>query len=62
VIIVFLFAVAIRLPFLGFFGYLFFLVYGIAILAAVVICLIKAFQGQIFKLPVIGNLADKWSN
>jgi uncharacterized membrane protein len=62
VIVIFLAAVAIRLPFLGFFGYLIFLVYGIAILAAVILCLIKAFQGQIFKLPIIGNMADNWSN
>jgi len=61
-IVIFIAAVAIRLPFLGFFGYLIFLAYGIAILAAVVLCLIKAFQGQIFKLPIIGNLADNWSN
>ena len=27
-----------------------------------VIAAIKAFQGQIFKLPIIGNLADKYSN
>jgi uncharacterized membrane protein len=55
-------AIAIRLPFLALFGYLIFLVYGLAILAAVIFCLIKAFQGQIFKLPIIGNMADNWSN
>lgn len=27
-----------------------------------VVAAIKAFQGQIFKLPIIGNLADKYSN
>jgi uncharacterized membrane protein len=32
------------------------------LLAAVVLCMVKAYQGQIFKLPVIGDLADKWSN
>src|SRR5690242_13230404 len=58
-IVIFIGAVAIRLPFLALFGYLIFLVYGIAVLAAVVFCLIKAFQGQIFKLPIIGNMADK---
>ena len=33
----------------------------IAILIGWVMCLIKAFQGQYFKLPVIGNLAEKYS-
>jgi uncharacterized membrane protein len=28
---------------------------------AAILCLIKAFQGQYFKLPVIGNLAEKFS-
>ncbi len=33
----------------------------IAILIGWVMCLIKAFQGQYFKLPVIGNFAEKFS-
>jgi uncharacterized membrane protein len=37
------------------------LVFGIAILAGWVLCLVKAFQGQYFKLPVIGNFAEKFS-
>ena len=37
------------------------LVLGVAILAGWVLCLVKAFQGQSFKLPVIGNLAEKFS-
>ena len=36
-------------------------VVGIGILVGVVICLIKAYQGQYFKLPVIGNMAEKFS-
>ena len=36
-------------------------VVGIGILVGVVLCLIKAYQGQYFKLPVIGNLAEKFS-
>ena len=36
-------------------------VFGIGILIAVVMCLIKAFQGQYFKLPIIGNFAEKFS-
>ena len=31
-------------------------------IGAIIFCCIKAFQGQLFKLPVIGDLADKWSN
>lgn len=34
----------------------------IGFLGIVVFCCIKAFMGQIFKLPVIGNMADNWSN
>ena len=40
------------------------LVWGIfllAILAGFILCLLKAFGGQYFKLPVIGNLAEKFS-
>lgn len=42
-------------------GLLAFVVY-IGIFIAVIFTAIKAFQGQIFKLPVIGNMADSWSN
>ncbi len=55
-------AIAIKLPALAFLGYLIMLVYGIAVLAAVIISCVKAFMGQIFKLPIIGNMADNWSN
>jgi len=37
------------------------LVFGVGILIAAVMCLVKAFQGQYFKLPVIGNFAEKFS-
>ena len=43
-------------------GFLLWIVVLLGLLAAIVFCCIKAFQGQIFKLPVIGNLADGWSN
>ena|SRR5215510_15151232 len=36
-------------------------VLGIGILIAVIMCLIKAYQGQYFKLPVVGNMAEKFS-
>jgi len=36
-------------------------VFYIGILIAVILCLIKAYQKQYFKLPVIGNFAEKFS-
>jgi uncharacterized membrane protein len=40
------------------------LVWGVFLLgirAGFILCLVKAFQGQYFKLPVIGNFAEKFS-
>ena len=37
------------------------IVFSIGLLIGWVMCLIKAFQGQYFKLPVIGNFAEKFS-
>ena len=37
------------------------LVLGLLLLIAVVLCLVKAYQKQYFKLPVIGNFAEKFS-
>lgn len=36
-------------------------VVGIALFVFLVISAIKAFQGQIYKVPVVGNFADKFS-
>ena len=36
-------------------------VFWIALLVGVILCLVKAYQRQYFKLPVIGNLAEKFS-
>ena len=36
-------------------------VFSICVLIAVVMCLIKAYQMQYFKLPIIGNFAEKFS-
>ena len=36
-------------------------VFLLGILAGFILCLVKAFQGQYFKLPIIGNLAEKFS-
>lgn len=35
---------------------------ALAVLVGGIIAAVKAFQGQIFKLPIIGGLADKYSN
>lgn len=43
-------------------GSLLYFVVLIGILGALIFCCIKAFMGQIFKLPIIGNMADNWSN
>jgi uncharacterized membrane protein len=37
-------------------------VIGIALLVFMIISAIKAFQGEIYKIPFIGEFADKWSN
>ena len=34
---------------------------GIAAVIGWILCMIKAYQGQYFKLPVIGNFAEKFS-
>lgn len=38
------------------------MVFALAIFVLVILAAIKAFQGQIYKIPVIGNMADKYSN
>jgi len=35
---------------------------GLAWTIGVIFAAVKAFQGQIFKLPIIGNFADQYSN
>ncbi len=44
------------------FGSLIQFVVAIAILGAVIYTAIKAYGGEIFKLPIIGDMADKWSS
>ncbi len=39
-----------------------FLAVGAVVVVAWVMCLIKAYQSQFFKLPVIGNFAEKFVN
>lgn len=55
-------AVAARSGILSSLGGLIYIIVGLAVFVGMVIAAIKAFQGEIFKLPVIGDLADKWSN
>jgi uncharacterized membrane protein len=38
------------------------MIFGLAMFVLVLLAAIKAFQGQIYKIPIIGNLADKYSN
>jgi uncharacterized membrane protein len=37
-------------------------VVGLAVFVFFILSAVKAFQGQIYKIPVIGNFADKYSN
>src|SRR5437762_1912314 len=37
-------------------------VVGLALFVFMIISAIKAFQGEIYKIPFIGDMADKWSN
>lgn len=46
---------------LGIVGTLVWLVLGIGILVGWIMCLIKAYGRQYFKLPIIGNFAEKFS-
>ncbi|MDQ4123938.1 MAG: DUF4870 domain-containing protein [Acidobacteriota bacterium] len=38
------------------------MVFGLAMFVLTILAAIKGFQGQIYKVPVIGNLADRYSN
>ncbi|MBP6004200.1 MAG: hypothetical protein KA746_12270 [Pyrinomonadaceae bacterium] len=51
-----------ELVILIFLVYIAFLLFALIWVVGLVISCIKGFQGQIFKLPIIGNFADKWSN
>lgn len=51
-----------RIPFLGFMTLFLWPLVGLAVFAIWLIVLIKAFGGARFKLPVIGDLAEKQAN
>jgi len=48
--------------FVSFLVYICFFVWVLALFVGLIISMINAFQGKIFKLPLIGNMADNWSN
>lgn len=41
---------------------LLYLVYALGVLIALIWCCIQAFMGKMVKLPIIGGMADNWSN
>ncbi len=47
---------------LGLVGLLIWPVYMLAILIGWIICMVKAYQGQMFKLPIIGDMAENIVN
>jgi uncharacterized membrane protein len=46
----------------GLLATLLWLVFSIAILIGWILCVVRAYQGQFFKLPLIGNMAEKIVN
>lgn len=58
--------ISIIINFIPFLGYLFttliFAVLNITTLILWIVCMIKAFQGQIFRIPIIADIADKQLN
>lgn len=53
---------ALGFPLFFFIVWLIVVLLGLGIFAGTIYAAIKAFQGEIFKLPIIGNLADNFSN
>ena len=47
---------------LGLLTTLLYIVWLVGILGLCIFAMIKAYQGTMFKYPVIGDMADKWSN
>lgn len=47
---------------IGLVATLLWIAFSVSLLIAWVMCLIRAYQGQYFKLPVIGNYAEKFSS
>ncbi|MGI9035529.1 MAG: DUF4870 domain-containing protein [Pyrinomonadaceae bacterium] len=55
-------AIVTRSTILGMLIWLVVMVVCFGMLAAVIYTAIQAYKGNLFKLPVIGDLADKWSS
>ncbi len=53
---------AIGLPLISGLAGLLIFVLGIAVLVFTILAAIKGYGGEQYKIPVIGNFADKWSN
>ncbi len=47
---------------IGLLATLLWLVFSVALLIAWILCLVRAYQGQFYKLPVVGNMAEKIVN
>src|SRR5512141_1176129 len=47
---------------LGSLVWLVLLVIGLALCVLMIIAAVKAFNGETYKIPVLGNFADQWSN
>lgn len=47
---------------LGLLTTLLYIVWIVGLLGVCIFLMVKAYSGSIFKLPVIGDMADKWSN
>jgi uncharacterized membrane protein len=50
------------LPFIGWFTWILRSLVGLGLFILWIICLIKAFNGERFKIPFIGDLAEKQAN
>jgi uncharacterized membrane protein len=50
------------IPFLGLVSFVIWPIIGLGGLVIWVVLLLKAYQGQVFKLPVIGDMAEKQAN
>ena len=46
----------------GILGFLLWLAFAVVVLGAAILCMVRAYQRQFFKLPVIGNMAEKIVN
>ncbi len=48
-----------HIPFIGWFGLLLSPLVGLAFFIVWLICLVKAYQGEMWKLPVLGDIAEQ---